>query len=244
MNSVGLLTAVAGGFISFVSPCVLPLVPPYLCYIAGVSIEELEGSRPGEAMTKGVVPASLAFVLGFSTVFVALGATASVIGQTVASHLNTLTVIGGVLVILMGLHFLGLFRLAFLNREARLHVRDVRPGLAGAYVLGLAFAFGWTPCIGPVLAAILGVAGATETVGEGALLLALYSLGLGLPFIAAAFFAPLFLNWLRGFRRFLPAVEKGMGAFLVLTGIFFITGQVATVSYWMLEAFPGLATLG
>ena len=244
MNGVGILTALAGGVISFVSPCVLPLVPPYLCYIGGVSLSELEEAGPARAATRGVVPAALAFVAGFSTVFVALGATASAIGQAIAGYLNVLTVVGGVLVILMGLHFLGVFRVALLNREARLHVRDVEPGLAGAYLLGLAFAFGWTPCIGPVLAAILGVAGTSDTVGQGAVLLAIYSLGLGLPFIAAAIFAPLFLSWLRGFRRFLPVVEKAMGAFLVLTGIVFITGQMATVSYWMLEAFPGLATLG
>ena len=125
-----------------------------------------------------------------------------------------------------------------------MHVRDLRPGLLGAYGLGLAFAFGWTPCIGPVLAAILAVAGTSDTVGQGAFLLIVYSLGLGIPFLAAAFFAPLFLSWLRGFRRYLPVVEKGMGAFLVLTGIAFLSGQMATVSYWMLEAFPGLATLG
>ncbi len=244
MHNVGLLTAVAGGLISFVSPCVLPLVPPYLCYIGGVSIEELEGSGPAEAATRGVVPAALAFVLGFTTVFVLLGATASALGQVVATYLNTLTIVGGILVILMGLHFLGVFRLRLLSREARFHVRDVKPGMIGAYLLGLAFAFGWTPCIGPVLAAILGVAGATDTVGQGALLLMLYSLGLGLPFIAAAIFAPLFLGWLRNFRRFLPVVEKGMGAFLVLTGVLFLTGEMATISYWMQEAFPGLTALG
>ncbi len=244
MNNVGILTALAGGLISFVSPCVLPLVPPYLCYIGGISIEELEQAEPGKAAARGVVPAALAFVFGFSTVFVALGATASVIGQTVAGYLNVLTVIGGILIILMGLHFLGLFRLALLNRQARMHIRDVKPGLVGAYGLGLAFAFGWTPCIGPVLATILAVAGASDTVGEGAFLLTVYSLGLGIPFLAAALFAPLFLSWLRGFRRFLPVVEKGMGAFLVITGIAFVSGQMTRVSYWMLEAFPGLATLG
>ncbi len=244
MNNVGLLAAMLGGLISFVSPCVLPLVPPYLCYIGGVSLAELEHTGPAQTATGKVVTASFAFVLGFSTIFVALGATASVIGQTLAMHWGTLTVIGGIVVIVMGLHFLGVFRIGLLNREARLHVKRAQPGLAGAYVLGLAFALGWTPCIGPILAAILGVAGATDTVWQGALLLAVYSLGLGIPFIVAAAFAPFFLSWLRGFRRFLPVVEKGMGAFLVLTGIFFITGQVSTISYWMLETFPGLATLG
>jgi cytochrome c-type biogenesis protein len=244
MNNVGILTALAGGLISFVSPCVLPLVPPYLCYIGGLSIAELEETGPGHAATRGVVAAAIAFVFGFSTVFVALGATASVIGQTIAGYLGILTVVGGILIILMGLHFLGLFRFALLNRQARFHVRDLKPGIVGAYGLGLAFAFGWTPCIGPVLAAILALAGASDTVGEGAFLLTIYSLGLGIPFLLAALFAPLFLSWLRRFRRFLPVVEKGMGAFLVLTGIAFLSGHMATVSYWMLETFPGLATLG
>src|SRR5262245_11483765 len=148
MNDVGILTALAGGLISFVSPCVLPLVPPYLCYIGGVSIEELGDKEPGKAATRSVVPAAIAFVLGVSTVFVALGATASAVGRTIAGHLGALTTIGGVLIILMGLHFLGVFRLALLNREARFHVRDLKPGIVGAYGLGLAFAFGWTPCIG------------------------------------------------------------------------------------------------
>jgi cytochrome c-type biogenesis protein len=244
MNNVGILTALAGGLISFVSPCVLPLVPPYLCYIGGVSIDELEQTEPGRSRAPSVVPAAIAFVLGFSTVFVVLGATASVIGRTVANYLNVLTIVGGVLIILMGLHFLGFFRLALLHREARFHVRDLRPGIVGAYGLGLAFAFGWTPCIGPVLAAILAVAGSSDTVGQGAFLLMVYSLGLGIPFLIAALFAPIFLASLRRFRRFLPMVEKGMGAFLVLTGIVFLSGQMATVSYWMLETFPGLATLG
>ena len=244
MNGVGILTALVGGLISFISPCVLPLVPPYLCYIGGVSISELEQVGPARAATRGVVRSALGFIAGFSTVFVALGATASVIGQAVSAYASTLTLVGGVLIILMGLHFIGVFRIAFLSSEARLHLRDVEPGIVGAYLLGFAFAFGWTPCIGPVLAAILGIAGTSDTVGEGAFLLGIYSLGLGLPFLAAAFFAPVFLKWLRSFRRFLPVVEKGMGAFLVLTGVLFMTGQVSRISYWMLEAFPGLATLG
>lgn len=244
MDNVGILTALAGGVISFISPCVLPLVPPYLCYIGGVSIEELGGSERGRSAARSIVTSAIAFVLGFTTVFVVLGATASVLGRLVASYLNSLTVIGGILIILMGLHFLGVFRVALLNREVRFYPKDAKPGPVGAYGLGLAFAFGWTPCIGPILAPILGLAGASETVGNGAFLLAVYSLGLGVPFVAAALFAPVFLGWLRGFRGFLPMVEKGMGAFLVVTGVLFITGQMAVISYWMLEAFPGLATLG
>jgi cytochrome c-type biogenesis protein len=144
----------------------------------------------------------------------------------------------------MGLHFLGIFRLALLSREARLQVREKPPGLIGGFVLGLAFAFGWTPCIGPILAAILALASSEDTVASGAGLLFVYSVGLGIPFLLAAGFAPVFLGWSKDFRRHLPKVEKAMGVLLVVTGALFITGQMAAFSYWMLETFPGLAAFG
>ena len=241
MIDVGLIGAFLGGLLSFLSPCVLPLVPPYLCYIAGLSAEEFAG---GNREVAPVVRSAGAFVLGFSTVFVALGATASLIGQTLARHIDTLAIVGGVAVIVMGLHFLGAFRIALLYREARLQVGQKPPGLLTGYVLGLAFAFGWTPCIGPVLAAILVVAGATETAGQGAFLLFVYSLGLGVPFLLSAAFAPAFVGWSRGFRRHLPAVEKAMGVLLVGSGVLFITGQMTAMSFWLLETFPALARIG
>jgi cytochrome c-type biogenesis protein len=244
MESVGVLAALFGGLISFVSPCVLPLVPAYLCYVGGVSIEELGRDGRSAAATGPVVGAAVGFVLGFTTVFVALGATASALGRALASYWGALSVVAGLVVIAMGLHFLGVFRIALLFREARVQAGPIRPGMAGAYALGLAFALGWTPCIGPILAAILGLAGAAETLGRGAALLAVYSLGLGIPFIVAAAFAPAFLGWLGSFRRYLPMVEKVMGGFLVLTGIFFITGQMSTMSFWLLETFPVLGRIG
>ena len=255
MDNIGILTALVGGVISFVSPCVLPLVPPYLCYIGGVSIEELSQPETSAKQRRDVVLAALAFVLGFATVFVAFGATASVFGQALRRLLAVqITVLGtatpvisiaaGLIIAGMGLHFLGVFRVALLSKEARLNVREKPPGLTGGYVLGLAFAFGWTPCIGPILATILALAGSGETVGSGAFLLFVYSLGLGVPFMLAAGFAPTFLGWSKRFRQHLGTVEKGMGAFLVVTGLLFITGQMARISYWMLDAFPGLATLG
>lgn len=244
MTDVGILGAFLGGLLSFVSPCVLPLVPPYLCYVAGVSLEEFAQSGPGERGRRRVLASALAFVLGFSTVFVALGATASLVGQTVARHLGVLSILGGIVIIVMGLHFLGVLRIALLYREARLRVAEKPPGLFGGYVLGLAFAFGWTPCIGPVLSAILFLAGAEQTLAHGALLLLVYSLGLGVPFLLAAAFAPAFLQWASGFRRHLPTVEKAMGGLLVLTGVLFITGRMSALSYWLLEAFPGLANVG
>jgi cytochrome c-type biogenesis protein len=241
---VGVLGALLAGVLSFLSPCVLPLVPPYLCYLAGVSLDELQHGGATNRTAGRIVSTSAAFVLGFSTVFVALGATASVVGQTLASHLDVLAFLGGAVIIVMGLHFLGLFRIALMNREARVHVRRKPPGLLGGYLLGLAFAFGWTPCVGPILAAILFVAGAEDTAARGAGLLLVYSLGLGIPFVLAAGFSPLFLQWAARFRRHLGLVEKGMGGLLVVTGLLFITGQMTSLSFWLLETFPALATVG
>ncbi|MYZ49770.1 cytochrome c biogenesis CcdA family protein [Propylenella binzhouense] len=244
MLDVSVLGALTAGLLSFVSPCVLPIVPPYLAFLAGVSLDELSDETGRGETGRRVLLSAIAFVLGFSTVFVALGATASVIGQTIARHLDVLAIVAGVLIIVMGLHFLGVFRIALLYREARVQVERKPPGLLGAYVMGLAFAFGWTPCVGPVLAAILFVAGTEDTILRGATLLLVYSLGLGIPFVLAAGFAPVFLGWARRFRRHMPTVERTMGAFLVLTGILFITGQMTALSYWLLETFPALGAVG
>jgi len=236
--------ALVAGLLSFVSPCVLPLVPPYLCYIAGVSLDQLTGEAPESVARHRIAFSAFAFVLGFSTVFVILGATASVIGRLVASHLDVLAIVAGGVIIVMGLHFLGVFKINFLHRQARMEVRNHPAGPFGAYVVGLAFAIGWTPCIGPVLAAILAVAGSEQTVARGAALLAVYSLGLGIPFIVAGFFAGGFMHFMRRFRNHIGSVEKAMGALLVLTGILFITGHITTLSFWLLETFPELSAFG
>jgi cytochrome c-type biogenesis protein len=234
--------AAAAGVLSFLSPCVLPLVPPYLTFLAGTTIEEL--AEEGEAgARRDTLFAALLFVAGFSSVFVALGATASVFGQIVRAHLELLSLIAGLVIIAMGLHFLGLFRLAFLYRERRLHV-DKPIGLWGAYLMGLAFAFGWTPCIGPILAAILALAGTEATVARGAALLAVYSAGLGIPFVIAALAMAPFMRFMQRFRAHFAAVERVIGVLLVVTGVAFMTGGVQRASYWLLEAFPGLANLG
>lgn len=248
-SSVTLVGALGAGLISFVSPCVLPLVPPYLAYMAGVSLDELQGgAAAGSAGTgsarRRVVAAAAAFVAGFTTVFVLLGATASAVGQAVRQYMDILAYAAGAAIILMGLHFLGIFRIPVLYREARLSVERKPAGPAGAYVMGLAFGFGWTPCIGPVLAAILAVAGSRDTVGEGAFLLGVYSLGLGIPFLAAALFAGPFMGVMRRFRAHMGLVEKGMGVLLVLTGVGFLTGQIERMAFWLLETFPALQTLG
>ncbi len=237
--------ALIAGLVSFLSPCVLPLVPPYLCFLGGTTMEELSGEEAiPEGVYSRVVLSAVFFVLGFTTVFISLGATATVLGQLVAENLATLAKIAGVVIILLGLHFLGFFRISFLDREARYHAETRPTGLLGAYLIGLAFAFGWTPCIGPVLAAILFVAASEETIWQGIGLLAVYSLGLGIPFVAAALAIRPFLGFLQRFRRHLGTVERVMGGLLVVTGILFVTGSMSTIAYWMLEMFPGFGTIG
>lgn len=188
--------------------------------------------------------AALAFVLGFTTVFVLLGAGASSLGQMLRTYLPLLAQIAGVFIILMGLNFLGVFRIGLLSREARYHQSAKPVGLLGAYAVGLAFAFGWTPCIGPVLATVLSVAAQEASVSKGMGLLALYSLGLGVPFLLAAFSVDRFLRFSRRFRSHIGAVEKVMGGLLVLTGVMFLTGYMQSMSLWLLENFPALGNIG
>jgi cytochrome c-type biogenesis protein len=235
--------AFVGGLLSFASPCVLPLVPPYLAYIGGVSIEQLRDGEGAGARWR-IMLVGLSFVAGFSTVFVALGATASWIGQAVSAHLGVLGYVAGVLIMLMGLHFLGVLRIPLLDRTARVGVAEKPAGLIGAYAIGLAFGFGWSPCVGPVLAAILITAAAQESVAEGARLLFVYSLGIGVPFLVAAAFASAFMRWSARNRRRLGSIEKAMGAFLILAGVLIFSGQMPTIAYWLMEVFPALGKIG
>jgi cytochrome c-type biogenesis protein len=244
---VGVVSAVGAGAISFLSPCVLPLVPPYLCYMAGVSVDDFRAEASetrNPAARLALVSASIAFVLGFTTVFVALGAGASTIGSFLRVWQQELAIVAGIVIVIMGLNFLGVLRIPLLSREARFQSRGRPASAAAAYVMGLAFAFGWTPCIGPVLGPILTLAGGSATVGEGAFLLAAYSLGLGIPFMIAALFSGAFMRFMQRFRAHLGRVEKVIGALLVVAGVLFITGGMQTASYWLLETFPGLGLLG
>jgi cytochrome c-type biogenesis protein len=240
---VSFLAAFVAGILSFLSPCVLPLVPPYLVYLAGTSLERLADAEPQPLVWRDTLLASVLFVAGFSTVFVAFGASASVIGAVVLRFSPQLAIIAGVAIIIMGLHFLGATRIGLLMQEKRAAIPKPA-GLWGAYVMGLAFAFGWTPCIGPVLAAILAVAASKETVAKGAGLLAVYSAGLGLPFLIAATAVEPAMAAMARFRRHLMVVEKVMGGLLVLTGIAFLTGWVSDVGFWLLEWFPALGRIG
>jgi cytochrome c-type biogenesis protein len=241
--NVTIAAALFAGMLSFLSPCVLPLVPPYLVYLTGTSIERLADAEPESRVRGETILAALLFVLGFTTVFVALGASASAIGTLLRAYSNALGIIAGVCIIIMGLHFLGLTPIAWLMREKRMQI--TKPvGLWGAYLMGLAFALGWTPCIGPILAAILAIAASEDTVVKGAGMLAVYSLGLGVPFLIAAFAVEPFAAFLTRFKAHLGLVEKAMGGLLVLTGIAFLTGTVSEFSYWLLDTFPALGKIG
>jgi cytochrome c-type biogenesis protein len=240
---VTVLAALVAGLVSFLSPCVLPLVPPYLVFLAGTSLERLGEGERGPRVRRETVLAAALFVAGFSTVFVALGASASAVGALIHYYSSELAIVAGVAIIVMGLHFLGLTPIGFLYRQARIEVR--KPvGLWGAYVMGLAFALGWTPCIGPILAAILAIAASKATVAKGAGLLALYSLGLGVPFIIAALAVEPFAAFLARFRAQLAHVERVMGGLLVLTGIAFLAGFFTQLNSLLLEAFPALQSIG
>lgn len=233
----------AAGLLSFASPCVLPLVPAFLAFVAGVSIDQLAedgGKRPSGR----ILVSAAAFVAGFTTVFVALGATASAVGKALTAYLAYFGYAAGAVIVVLGLHFLGLVRIPLLFRTARVEVGRKPAGLLGAYVVGLAFAFGWTPCVGPVLTAILMLAGTEDSVGQGALLLLVYALGLGVPFLLAALFAGRFMRWAAQARPYVGYIEKVLGALLVITGLLFITGQMTTISYWLLETFPALGRIG
>lgn len=248
-GELGFFTALIAGAISFLSPCVLPLVPPYLAYMAGASLDTLAGNISDTEQSdilkdakRRAITHSILFVLGFSTVFIALGASASSIGQWLRAYQDILAQIAGVIIIIMGLHFLGLFKIGLLYREARFQTN--KSGLIGAYVMGLAFAFGWTPCIGPVLGTILAMAGSSKSVVDGALMLAVYSAGLGIPFILASMYVGPFMMFLNRFKKHLSIVEKIMGGLLILTGILFLTGGMQKMSYWLLETFPFFANFG
>ena len=244
-SDVTLAAAALAGLLSFLSPCVLPLVPPYLTYMSGASFEDmLESHRQsGESWRRSVVT-SLFFVLGFALVFILLGITATALGQAFRAALPVLTPLAGVLIIAMGLHFLGVFRIGFIDRQVRHRGPGAASGPLGGFLLGLAFAIGWTPCIGPVLAAVLAVASTEQTAWGGAMLLAVYSLGLGVPFVLAGVAIGPFLSFFHGFKKHLRRVEQVMGGLLVLTGLLFLTGQFTRITYWFLETFPGLSQFG
>ncbi|MEM7422969.1 MAG: cytochrome c biogenesis protein CcdA [Pseudomonadota bacterium] len=240
---VGYGAAALAGLLSFLSPCILPIVPFYLCYIAGLSFEGLTASAAAPAIRRKVVLSSVFFSLGIITIFVGLGATASVFGQQLREWFDVIRWAAAILIFGLGLHFLGVLRIGLLLREARIDVGNRPYGMAGAFLVGMAFAFGWTPCVGPVLAAILFTAGASETASEGALLLLSYGAGMALPFVAAALFIGPFLRFAQGFKRHLGRVERTMGVFLILFGVLIATNSMNVIAGWMLQIAPDIGTL-
>ncbi len=233
--------ALMAGLLSFLSPCVLPIVPPYLAYMSGTSVSEM--SSGGESARKATFSAMF-FVLGLSTVFLFLGFTASAFGAFFLQNQQYFNYVAGTLVIIFGLHFVGLITIPFLNREARIDAGDQGGSAFGAYLLGLAFAFGWTPCIGPQLGAILSMAASEANLSRGTMLLAVYAAGLGIPFMLVAAFFPRMTGLMNWMKRHMQAIERTMGGLLIVVGLLMLTGGFAAMSYWLLETFPFLATLG
>lgn len=236
-----MLVALVAGIISFLSPCVLPIVPPYLAYISGVSLNDLTES--GSQRARAVMPA-LFFVLGLSTVFLFLGFTASAIGTVFLQYQGYFNTVAGILVMAFGAHFVGVYRFKFLDREARIDAGDRGGSSFGAYILGLAFAFGWTPCIGPQLGAILSLAASEANVARGTSLLAVYAIGLGVPFILVAAFLPRLQGLMGWMKRHMEQIERVMGLLLWTIGLLMLTGGFSAFSFWLLETFPALAVLG
>ena len=246
MFDVTTLGALTAGLLSFLSPCILPMVPFYLSYLAGVSMNQVSaGAEISRQVRLRAFAAACCFALGVITVFMGLGATATVFGGLVRAYFDVLRWIAAAIIIAMGLHFLGVIRIGVLYRQFRADVGNTsNVGLVGAYVIGLAFAFGWTPCVGPILAAILFTAAGQDTAGQGAWLLFSYGLGMTLPFVAAALFIGPFMTWMARFRRHLGLIEKLMGALLVLFGVLIATNSINIIAQWMLETMPWFSTIG
>ena len=236
-----MLVALVAGLLSFLSPCVLPIVPPYLAYMGGISITDMSGEMTAR---RRVMLSALFFVLGLSTVFLFLGFTASAFGAFFLQNQDWFVIAAGIVVMIFGAHFIGIYRIGFMDREIRVDAGDRGGSAFGAYILGLAFAFGWTPCIGPQLGAILSIAASEGSVAKGTTLLGVYALGLGLPFLLVAAFFPRLTGGMAWVKRHMERIERIMGLLLWTVGLMMLTGQFTDFSYWLLEKFPALATLG
>ena len=244
MFDITLGGAALAGLLSFLSPCILPIVPFYLCYMAGLSMSEMTEDGAIDRRTRmQMLLTSIAFSAGIVTIFVGLGASATLFGQQLREWFDILRWVATAVILLMGLHFLGVLRIPLLYREARMESSRTPSTIIGAYLVGLAFAFGWTPCVGPVLAAILFTAGAQETASQGALLLFVYAAGMTLPFILAALFVGPFLKLMGRLRRHMSVIEKAMGALLIVFAVLIGTNSVNIIAEWMLQIAPDIGTL-
>lgn len=239
MDNISALAAFTAGVLSFASPCILPLIPAYLSFLSGVSVLEMRRETGGEGQPGQVFLNALFFVLGFSCVFVLLGASATAVGKALISQMSLLKKAAGVLIVFFGLHMLGLLRLSFLDRERRYHQKEKPIGLFGSFGVGVAFALGWTPCIGPILAAVLFYAGTRETVGQGIWLLTVYSAGLGIPFLLAAVGVDRFVRFSRTFKRHFRTVEIASGLLLLVLGVLIFTDDMTRITLFLLRVFGG-----
>jgi cytochrome c-type biogenesis protein len=243
-SNVTYLAALFAGFISFISPCVLPLVPAYISFISGVSMDELRNAERQQQMTLRLMISSLLFIGGFTLVFVLLGATATFVGGFLLQNLGIISKVAGVVLIIFGLHVAGLIKIPFLNYEARFQTGNKPTSAIGAILVGSAFAFGWTPCIGPILGGILAIAGSQETVGQGMLLLLIYSLGLGIPFFLTAIATQRLLRAMNRVKKHFKTVELVSGGFLIVIGVMMVFNLFTTLNGLLVRWFPWLTKIG
>ncbi len=232
-ENVSIFIALSAGFISFLSPCILPLIPSYMAFITGISLEELSHEKNLKRVRKIVIINSLLFILGFSIIFIALGASATFIGKFLSRNIRWFEIVGGCVVILLGLHFIGIFRLKFLNREKKIHLKDKPLGFIGTVLVGMAFGAGWTPCVGPILGAILTMAATTQNIFKGIVLLAFYSVGLGLPFLISGLIIHKFFEYFKAVRKYFKVITAVGGILLIILGVLLITGYFSSISSYL-----------
>ena len=235
---IKLAFAFGAGFISFLTPCVLPIIPGYISYITGKSLNEIERDK------RVVLIKTILFSLGFSLVFIALGITVSTVGNILLFFSNELRIVAGIIIILFSIQMLSLFNFQFLNQEKRIETKGYKDNYAFPFIVGTAFAFGWTPCIGPVLGSILALSATEASISNGILLLSFYSLGLAIPFIVSGYFMNKFLLSKKGFGKYYNRITKTGGIILLITGVSIATNQIQVISYYILTTFPFLTTLG
>ena len=243
MAEISYFYVVLAGLLSFLSPCVLPIVPGYLCFLAGTSLDKI-ASGEDASKERNVFYFALSFVFGFSTVFILLGASATLLSGLIYEYLDILRVVGGIIIIIFGIHFMQIIQLPFLNKDTRYQIESYRPGIVGSYVIGLSFAFGWTPCIGPILGSVLSIAASSETVTYGIVLLMLYSAGLGIPFLLAAYAINGFMRFLSKIRNYIRAIEIFTGVLLVIFGILILTNRIQELAFFFIKYFPFLTQFG
>ncbi|MDC3086357.1 cytochrome c biogenesis CcdA family protein [Pelagibacteraceae bacterium] len=243
MAEISYFYVALAGLLSFLSPCVLPIVPGYLCFLAGTSLDKI-ASGEDASKERNVFYFALSFVFGFSTVFILLGASATLLSGIIYEYLDILRVVGGIIIIIFGIHFMQIIQLPFLNRDTRYQIESYRPGIVGSYVIGLSFAFGWTPCIGPILGSVLSIAASSETVTYGIVLLMLYSAGLGIPFLLAAYAINGFMRFLSKIRNYIRAIEIFTGVLLVIFGILILTNRIQELAFFFIKYFPFLTQFG